>query len=454
MLEKLQSGFQSIVRKISGKSHISEANIRDSIEEVKQALLEADVNIRVVRRFINKTVEQALGTEVLPSVKPGQIFIKILNDNLTHFLGEEKQEIALQGNPGTILMCGLQGSGKTTTCAKLALRYKKLGKKAAVLALDQSRAAAAQQLEQLGEKISVPVISKKTLGLRHDASVIDIGRKAQKHAKQEGYDVLIVDTAGRTELDADLLDEIRKLHRALQSSARILVLDAITGQTAVQVAQNFQQAVELTGLIFTKVDSDARGGALLSVKTVVKIPVHFLGSGEAVEALEVFYPDRIASRILGMGDIVSLVEKVQERVDEEQAVKLQKKILKKTFTLQDYLEQMNQLTKIGSIEKIASMMPGVEAEQLKGIDTAQIRREEAIILSMTFQERLNPKILGFSRRSRIAKGSGNTVSKVNTLLKKFEKMKIMMKKTLKNPAKYAAGGANNDLLKKFNASLQ
>ena len=444
MLEALQRGFQSIVKKVTGKSHVSESNIRDSIEEVKQSLLEADVNVRVVRRFINKTVEQALGTVVLHSLNPGQQFIKILNDNLIQFLGEKHQGIELQGNPATILMCGLQGSGKTTSSAKLALYYKNAQKTVALLALDLTRPAAVQQLEQLGEKIAVPVMTRDTLGISQKHSLESIAQKAQQHAKQQGYEVLIIDTAGRTELAKDLLNEINGIQKITKSCARILVLDALTGQTAVDIAQNFHDAVELTGLIFTKVDSDARGGALLSVRKTVGIPVHFIGSGETVEALDPFHPDRMASRILGMGDVVSLVEKVQEQVDQEQAEKLQKKILKKTFTLQDYLEQMQQITKIGSLDKIASMMPGLSAEQLQSIDTKQVKREEAILLSMTMRERENPKILGFSRRSRIAKGSGNTVAKVNTLLKKFEKMKQTMKKTLKNPKNAASLFGNMD----------
>ncbi len=444
MLDTLQRGFQSIVKKVTGKGHVSESNIKDSIEEVKQSLLEADVNVRVVRRFVNRTVEQALGTEVLRSLNPGQQFIKILNDNLVQFLGEKHQDIELQGNPATLLMCGLQGSGKTTSSAKLALYYKNAQKTVALLALDLTRPAAIQQLEQLGEKIAVPVITRDTLGLSHTVSLEQIVQKAQQHAKQQGYEVLIIDTAGRTELDQGLLNEIGSIQKVTKSCARILVLDALTGQTAVDIAKNFHSAVELTGLIFTKVDSDARGGALLSVKTAIGIPVHFIGSGETMEALEPFHPDRMASRILGMGDVVSLVEKVQGQVDQEQAEKLQKKILKKTFTLQDYLEQMQQITKIGSLDKIAAMMPGMSADQLQNIDTKQVRREEAILLSMTMRERENPKILGFSRRSRIAKGSGNTVAKVNALLKKFEKMRQMMKKTIKDPKKAASLFGNVD----------
>ncbi len=430
MLEKLQNSFLNVVQKLQGKSHISESNIKESVEEVKEALLQADVHVRVVRRFVNKTIEQALGSQVLRTVNPGQLFIKILNDNLSSFLGDKNQEIELRGNPASIVICGLQGSGKTTTCAKLARSYKNEKKEVAMVSLDFSRAAAGEQLRQLGESVSVPVISTETVGASSN-NMVEFAKKAQHYAKTQGYDVLIFDTAGRTELDEALLAELRDLNSTLQSCARVLVLDAITGQTAVQVAENFHKVMDLTGLIFSKLDSDARGGALLSVKTILNIPIHFIGSGESMEALEKFYPERMASRILGMGDVVSLVEKVQDNFEQKEADILQKKILKKTFTLQDYLEQMQQVEKMGSFEKIASMIPGVSAEQAQSIDVKQIKREQAILLSMTLRERQNPKILGFSRRGRVARGSGNTVSKVNALLKKFEKMKTLMKKSLK-----------------------
>ncbi|XP_060083730.1 signal recognition particle protein-like [Ylistrum balloti] len=384
---------------------------------------------------MNKAVEQALGEKVLKSLQPGQYFVKILQNLLVQFLGGNNVPIHLKGNPAIILMCGLQGSGKTTTSAKLALRFKEENKRCALLALDTTRAAAVEQLEQLGESISVPIISPQTLGMDMHADKTVIVEKAVLYVKTMGKDLLIIDTAGRSELDTQLLQELKNIDRVVRSCAKILVLDAMTGQSAVELAKNFHETLDITGLVFTKLDSDARGGALLSVKTVADLPVHYVSSGENLHSLEVFHPERIASRILGMGDVLSLVEKVEKQVTQEQAEILHKKIMKKTFTLQDYLEQMQQITSMGSIEDIAAMLPGVSTAQLKNIDQTQIKREEAIILSMTKKERFNPKILGFSRRSRVAKGSGTTVAKVNSLLKKFEKTRIEMKKNLKKTTK-------------------
>lgn len=428
MLEKIRDSFQGVVQKISGQQTISEKNVQDAIEVLRDSLLDADVNVRVVRRFINQTLEEALGERVLKSVSSSQMFIKLLNDKLCQFLGGEKAEIHLSGNPAVILMCGLQGSGKTTTTAKLATWYKKQGKEVMLAACDITRPAAIEQLVTLGKQVQCEVFS-----LPDAKSPIEVAVQAQKEAKLQNKDILIVDTAGRTELNEQLLDEISQFQKKLSCCERILVVDAMTGQTAVQVAQSFHEAVEITGLIMSKADSDARGGALLSVKSIVNVPVYFLGVSEHIdEGLEQFYPDRMASRILGMGDVVSLVEKVQERVDEEESAKLQQKILKKTFTLQDYLEQFQQVSKMGSLEKFAEMLPGVSQEQINQIDIKQIKREEAIILSMTMRERENAKIIGHTRRTRIARGSGTSVAQVNSLLKKFEKTKNLMKKTMKN----------------------
>lgn len=432
MLEKIKDGFQSVIQKISGNNIISEKNVRDAIDILRDTLLEADVNVRVVRRFINQTLDEALGEKVLKSISPGQMFIKLLSSKLCQFLGNEQSDIYLQGNPATILMCGLQGSGKTTSSAKLASWYKSKGKTVMLAAADVTRPAAVEQLKTLGTQIGCEVFSIDKV-----SNSITVAEQAQKIAKHNNIDILIIDTAGRTELDNDLLQEISLLNKKVSCSARILVVDAMTGQTAVEVAKNFHDAVDITGLIMSKSDSDARGGALLSVKTVVDVPIHFLGTSETIDGLEVFYPDRMATRILGMGDVVSLVEKVQDQVDEEEAVRLQQKILKMTFTLQDYLDQFKQILNFGSIEKIAEMLPGVSSDQTKQIDIKQIKREEAIILSMTMKERVNAKIIGPSRRSRIARGSGTSVAQVNSLLKKFDKTKNVMKKTMKNK-KYQA----------------
>lgn len=432
MLERIRDGFQGVVKKISGQHHISEKNVTDALDTLKDALLEADVNVRVVRRFINQTLDEALGEKVLHSVSPSQMFIKLLNDKLCKFLGEEQKEIHLAGNPAVILMCGLQGSGKTTTTAKLASFYIQKGKSVMMAAADITRPAAVEQLMTLGAQIQCDVFS-----LDNARSPLDVAIAAQKKAKLEQKDILIIDTAGRTELDEGLLEEISQIDKKISICERILVVDAMTGQTAVQVAKRFHDAVGITGLIMSKADSDARGGALLSVKSIVNVPIYFLGTGEHIDGLELFYPDRMAQRMLGMGDIVSLVEKVKDQVDEKEAEKLHKKILKKTFTLQDYLEQFKQLSNMGSLEKIAEMLPGVTSEQVNQIDIKQIKREEAIILSMTMREREHAKLIGPTRRARIAKGSGVSVAQVHMLLKKFDKTVNLMKKTMKNK-KYQA----------------
>ncbi len=448
MLESIRDGFGSMLRRISGTHAISEKNVRDAVEEIKLALLEADVHVRVVRRFVNKTLEDALGEKVLRSVSPAQMFTKILHDTLSRFLGSQESEIHLQGSPAVILMCGLQGSGKTTSSAKLAAHYKAKGKSVSLAAADITRPAAVEQLMVLGKSIGATVYS-----LDAAKSPLDVANFAYKQAKKSGDDILIVDTAGRTELNEELLDEIAGMQKTLKPCSRILVLDAMTGQTAVTVAQKFHESVNVTGFIFTKADSDSRGGALLSVRSMVDAPVHFMGTGEKTEALELFYPERIASRILGMGDVVSLVEKVQEQVDEKEAERLHKKILKKTFTLSDYLQQFQSVRNMGSMEKIAEMLPGVTNAMVQNIDEKALRREEAIILSMTLLERENAKIIGSTRKARIARGSGTSVAQVNSLLKKFEKTKIMMKKTMKNKKLQDSifGQQNiNELAQKFN----
>ncbi|AEJ61350.1 signal recognition particle protein [Spirochaeta thermophila DSM 6578] len=429
MFDRISATFQDIVRSITGKATISPKNIEEAVEQIKYALLEADVHVRVVRRFVNQTIQEATGERVLKSVTPGQQFVKILYDKLVSFLGDERQDLTLKG-PDTlsiILLAGLQGSGKTTTAAKLALHLKKKGRRPLLVAADLARPAAIDQLETLGASIDVPVYTDRSQ--KDPRAVV---KRALSHAKRQAVDTLIVDTAGRHQVDRELMDELSRLVRDLSPDEALLVADAMTGQTAVDVAKAFNEAVGITGVVLTKFDSDTRGGAALSIRTITGAPIKFIGVGEKVDDLEPFYPDRIASRILGMGDVVTLVEKARELTEAEEAEKLQEKIKKATFTLEDYLEQFQKIKKMGSLQKLAELVPGMEAA-LGGqeIDEKAIRREEAIILSMTPAERRNPRIIGPSRKKRIARGSGTSVYEVNRLLKNFEKTRLMMKKMLK-----------------------
>ncbi len=432
MLERITNTFTDVFRKISGKSAITEKNIEEAVEQIKMALLEADVNLRVVRRFVNSTIEEAKGEKVLRSVDPGQQFVKIVHDKIVALLGDTKQELKLKGPDAqsVILFLGLQGSGKTTTAAKLAARLKKEGRNPLLAACDLVRPAAIEQLSVLGEKIGVPVYKEDT------KDAVRVAKNALVHAKKNGFDTLIVDTAGRLQIDEDMMREIEAVKKALSGGSpdeTILVADAMTGQSAVDVAKAFDERVGLTGVILTKFDSDARGGAALSLKSITGKPLLFIGMGEKIEDLEPFYPDRIASRILGMGDIVSLVEKAQETIDIEEAQKLQKKMANETFTLQDMLEQLQRVKKMGSMQSLMDMIPGLAGQvDESDIDTAQMKRQEAIILSMTMKERMNHLIIGPNRRKRIARGSGTSVAEVNRLIKQFEKTKLAMKKLAKN----------------------
>ena len=434
MLDGIAKKFSDIFRQISGQSHISEKNIRDAVDEIKVALLEADVNLRVVRRFINRTIDDAAGEKVLSAVSPGQQFIKIVNDRLVEFLGDERKELNLKGpdTQSVVLLLGLQGSGKTTTAAKLALKLKKEGRKPLLAAADLVRPAAVKQLILLGEQCGVPVYHKE--GVKS----IEVAKNALAQAKKEGHDTVIIDTTGRLHIDAEMMDEIEAVAEAVAPDETILVADAMTGQNAANIAKEFHERLGLTGVILSKFDSDTRGGAALSVKTVTGTPVKYIGVGEKLEDIEPFYPERIASRILGMGDVVSLVEKAQETIDQDEAEKLQQKMQSATFTLEDYLEQFQRVKKMGSIDKIIKMIPGAQANiNEDDIDQEEIKHEEAIILSMTKPERQNHRIIGPSRRKRIARGSGTSVFDVNKLLKKFEKTRLMMKKAMKNK-KYQA----------------
>lgn len=429
MLEKITNTFSGIVRKISGKATITEKNIEEAVEEIKIALLEADVNLRVVRRFINATIEEAKGEAVLKSVNPGQQFVKIVHDKILSFLGDEKKSLQLKGpdTQSVILFLGLQGSGKTTSAAKLAARLKKEGRKPLLVACDLVRPAAVEQLSSLGERIDVPVYKEDT------KDAVRVAQNAVTFARKNGFDTVIVDTAGRLQIDEAMMKEIAAVKKAVNPVETLLVADAMTGQNAAEVAKAFDEQAGLTGVILTKFDSDARGGAALSLKTVTGKPILYVGVGEKIEDFEPFYPDRIAGRILGMGDIVSLVEKAQENIDAEEAARLQKKMATETFTLSDMLDQLENVEKMGSIESMLDMMPGLAGQiSAEDIDKAGFKRQKAIIQSMTLKERENHHIIGPPRRKRIAKGSGTSVAEVNKLLKQFEKTRQTMRKVAKS----------------------
>ena len=429
MLEKITNTFSGIVRKISGKATITEKNIEEAVEEIKIALLEADVNLRVVRRFINATIEEAKGETVLKSVNPGQQFIKIVHDKILSFLGDEKKSLQLKGpdTQSVILFLGLQGSGKTTSAAKLAARLKKEGRKPLLVACDLVRPAAVEQLSSLGERIDVPVYKEDT------KDAVRVAQNAVIYARKNDFDTVIVDTAGRLQIDEAMMQEIAAVKKAVNPVETILVADAMTGQNAAEVAKACDEQAGLTGVILTKFDSDARGGAALSLKTVTGKPILYVGVGEKIEDFEPFYPDRIAGRILGMGDIVSLVEKAQENIDAEEAARLQKKMATETFTLSDMLDQLENVEKMGSIESMLDMMPGLAGQiSAEDIDKAGFKRQKAIIQSMTLKERENHHIIGPPRRKRIAKGSGTSVAEVNKLLKQFEKTRQTMRKVAKS----------------------
>ena len=425
MLEKLTGTFSGIIKSLSGKSTITEKNIEDTVDEIKMALLEADVNLRVVRRFVNSTVEEAKGEKVLKSVNPGQQFTKIIYDKIVSMLGDEKKNLDIKGPDTTsvILLLGLQGAGKTTAAHKLAFRLKKEGRRPILAACDLVRPAAVEQLSVLGEKIGVPVFKEDSKDAVKNAEA------ALRYAKKNQFDTLIVDTAGRLQIDQEMMAELSKIKNATSPDEVILVADSMTGQNAVDIAKSFDEQLGLTGVILTKFDSDARGGAALSLKTIAGKPILYIGTGEKTEDFEPFHPERIASRILGMGDVVSLVEKAQETLDQEEAEKLQKRMARNEFSLDDMLMQFQQVKKMGSIQSLIEMFPGMANQN---VDTSGMKKNEAIILSMTKKERANHLIIGPSRRKRIAKGSGTTVADVNKLIKQFEKTKLAMKKISRN----------------------
>jgi len=440
MFEKLTGKITDALRFVSGKSTISEKNIEDAVEAIKMALLEADVNLRVVRRFVNSTIEEAKGEKVLRSVDPGQQFIKIVHDKLVSFLGDSdpsNRALKLRGPDviSTILMLGLQGSGKTTSSAKLALRLKKDGRKPLLVACDLVRPAAMEQLAVLGSQIGIPV--HKEDGAKDSVKVY---KNALNWAKQNMIDTVIIDTTGRLQIDEVMMQELSRLKNESNPDEMLLVADAMTGQSAADIAKTFDEKIGITGVVLSKFDSDTRGGAALSLKTVTGKPLKFTGTGEKPEDFEPFHPDRFAGRILGMGDVVSLVEKAQEVIDEKEALELQKKMEKENFTLDDWLNQLRAVKKMGSLQKMLEMIPGMQGQiNEDDIDKAELKKQEAILSSMTLKERDNHLIIGPPRRSRIARGSGTSVAEVARLIKKFEKMRSMMKKM----AKGSRGGMPN-----------
>jgi signal recognition particle subunit SRP54 len=427
MFDSLSSKLQNAFRNLRGLGKISEANVGDSLREVRMALLEADVNFKVARDFIERVKTKAIGAEVVQSIQPGQQIVKIIHDELVDLLGSQNSALKLDGNPSSILMVGLHGSGKTTSSGKLARLLQKQGRQPLLVAADVYRPAAMDQLETLGKQIDVPVFLK-----RGETDVLKIAREALDFAKTNSRNVLIFDTAGRLQIDEPLVQELVRLRDLVKPQEVLLVLDAATGQEAVNVATHFDQALQITGSILTKLDGDARGGAALSMKAVTGKPIKFAGTGEKLDEFEPFHPERMASRILGMGDVVSLVERAADSVNEADARRLEEKMRKGEFTLEDFLEQLRAMKKLGSLESIVGMLPG-GAEMLKqqgdlSKQEREFKRMEAMICSMTPQERKSPQILNAKRRVRIAKGSGVSVTELNTMLNKFGGMQQMMKK--------------------------
>ncbi|MFZ0828821.1 MAG: signal recognition particle protein [Verrucomicrobiia bacterium] len=427
MFDSLSGKLQNAFRNLRGLGKISEANVADALREVRMALLEADVNFKVARDFIERVKAKALGAEVVQSVQPGQQIVKIIHDELVDLLGSTNAGLNLSGNPSSILMVGLHGSGKTTSSGKLARLLQKQGRQPLLVAADVYRPAAMDQLDTLGKQLDVPVFVK-----RGETDVSKIAREALDFAKANSRNVLIFDTAGRLQMDEPLVQELVRLRDLVQPQEILLVLDAATGQEAVNVATHFDQALQITGSILTKLDGDARGGAALSLKAVTGKPIKFGGTGEKLDEFEPFHPERMASRILGMGDVVSLVERAAEAVDIDEAKRMEEKMRKGQFTLEDFLEQLRQMKKLGSLESIVGMLPG-GAEMLKqqgdlSKQEKEFKHMEAMICGMTRKERQNPAILNAKRRVRIAKGSGVSVTEINTMLNKFGQMQQMMKK--------------------------
>ena len=418
--EKLEKAFHSL----KGRDRITEINVAESLKEVRRALVEADVSYKVAKEFVARVKEKAIGQEVLTSLKPGQVMVKVTRDEMAELMGGNAEELSLDGKPNVILIAGLQGSGKTTFSGKLASYLKrKKGKRPLLVACDMYRPAAIDQLKVLGEQVGVEVFSQ--LG---NPDPVDIASQAVQHARAQGFSNVIVDTAGRLAVDQEMMDEIGRVHKAIQPNETLFVVDSMTGQDAVNTARAFHDVLNYDGVVLTKLDGDTRGGAALTIRSVVDKPIKFIGTGEKVDALDVFHPDRMADRILGMGDVVSLVEKAQEQFDEEQARKVQKKIAQNRFGFDDFLQQLQQIKKMGNVKDLLGMVPGM-GKALKGVDIDDdaFKGVEAMIQSMTPEERSNPSLIRGSRKKRIAIGSGTQVEEVNRLLKQFQDMSKMMR---------------------------
>ena len=437
MFQSLSDKLNAAFKKFRSKGKLTEADIKAGMREIKLALLEADVNFKVVREFVKSVSDRAVGSEVLDSLLPGQQIVKIVNEELTNIMGKTQSKLTIAPMPPTVvMMVGLQGAGKTTHAGKLAGMYKKQGKRPLLVACDIYRPAAIKQLEIVGEKLDIPVFS-----MGNTTSPVTIAEEGLKYARQKGYDMVFIDTAGRLHIDEELMQELQSIKEKTQPAEILLTVDAMIGQDAVTVAQSFNEQLDITGVILTKLDGDTRGGAALSVRYVTGKPIKFIGVGEKLDAIEPFHPDRMASRILGMGDVLSLIEKAEMAYDEKKAAELEQKIRQQTFTLDDYLDQFAQIKNMGSLESIAGMMPGMKPGALKDakIDEKIIARQEAIIKSMTFEERTKPEIIGSSRKKRIAAGSGTSVEEVNRLLKQFDQIKKLMKQ-FSNPSKLGKFG--------------
>lgn len=424
MFENLGDRLQDVVHKIKGYGKITEENISEMMREIRLSLLEADVNYKVVKEFTNNVKEKALGEEVNKSLNPGELFVKIVKDELTELLGGENTPLNISGNPATLMLVGLQGSGKTTTIGKLANYLRKNNKKKPLLvACDVYRPAAIDQLKQIGKELNIEVYSEGK------GNPVEISKNGIKYAKDNGYDYVLIDTAGRLQIDESLMDELDNIQKKVNPDETILVIDSMMGQDAINVINGFNDKIKLSGVILTKLDGDTRGGVALSVKHLTNLPIKFIGVSEKMDGLTPFYPERMASRILGMGDILSIVEQVQSEIDEKEAEKTAKKMMKGNFDLEDFLNQLNQIKKLGPLENLLKLLPGAKKMGLNNvnIDPKIMKRTEAIVLSMTLEERRDPSILKASRKKRIADGSGTTVTDVNKLLNQFEEMKKMMK---------------------------
>ncbi len=440
MFENLIDRLESSFKLLKGEGRITEINVAETLKEIRKALLDADVSYKIAKNFCDDVKQKALGQDVLKSVRPGQMMTKIVHDELTRLMGSEASEISIKGTPGVVLVAGLQGSGKTTFSGKLALHCRtKRGLRCMLAACDVYRPAAIEQLRILGEQVGVPVYIEEG-----SSNPVQIARNAISKARQEGISLVIIDTAGRLAIDENMMSEIASIKKAVNPTETLFVVDSMTGQDAVETAKTFNERLDFDGVVLTKLDGDTRGGAALSIKAVVNKPIKFVSAGEKMEALDIFYPSRIADRILGMGDVVSLVEKAQEQYNEEEARRLQKKIAKDQFTLWDFYTQIQQIKKMGNIKELASMIPGMgKALRDIDVDNTSFKNIEAIIQSMTPFERENPHVINGSRRKRVAAGSGTSIPEVNRLLKQFEDMRKMMKSM--------SGGAGKGMMRAMNS---